>query len=59
MAHGNGRPVQDATTTVCIPNAGNYHIWVRAKDWVPGHHPGQFSIKINDTALDKEFGAND
>ncbi|KAF5024545.1 hypothetical protein F66182_3308 [Fusarium sp. NRRL 66182] len=59
MAHGNGRPVADATTVVDVPNSGCYHVWVRAKDWVPGYHPGRFTIKINDTTLDKEFGAND
>ncbi|WKT54463.1 hypothetical protein QSH57_005068 [Fusarium oxysporum f. sp. vasinfectum] len=59
MAHGNGRPVQDATTAACIPNAGKYHVWVCAKDWVPGHHPGRFSLNINGTTLDKEFGVND
>jgi hypothetical protein len=26
IAHGNGHAVQDATTTVCIPTAGNYYV---------------------------------
>jgi hypothetical protein len=59
MAHSNGRPVEDATRTICILANGNYHVWVRAKDWVPGYHPGRFSIKINNATLEKEFGAND
>ncbi|WP_445168233.1 FAD-dependent oxidoreductase [Mycolicibacterium sp. Dal123E01] len=33
-------------------------MWVRAKDWVPRHHPGRFSLTINDVTLDTEFGAN-
>ncbi|KAH7234258.1 hypothetical protein MRS44_017397 [Fusarium solani] len=59
MAHGQGRPVADATTEIQIATAGDYKIWVRAKDWVPKYHPGRFTIKINDTMLDTEFGAND
>ena len=59
LAHGLGRPVADAETRVSIPSAGEYHVWVRAKDWVPGHHPGRFSLAINGATLDTEFGAND
>ena len=59
LAHGLGRPVEDATTVVSIPKAGAYEVWVRAKDWVPGHHPGRFTLSINGKTLDTEFGAND
>lgn len=59
LAHGLGRPVADATTRVAIPEAGEYHVWVRAKDWVPGHHPGRFTLSIDGVTLDTEFGAND
>lgn len=58
LAHGLGRPVADATTVVSIANAGDYHVWVRAKDWVPSHHPGRFGLSINGTMLETEFGAN-
>lgn len=58
LAHGLGRPVADASTVVSIANAGDYHVWVRAKDWVPSHHPGRFSLSINGTVLETEFGAN-
>ncbi|MGE8154060.1 FAD-dependent oxidoreductase [Pseudomonas vancouverensis] len=58
LAHGLGRPVADATTVVAIANAGDYHVWVRAKDWVPSHHPGRFTLSINGTLLETEFGAN-
>jgi len=49
LAHGNGKPVADATTifTVPLPDAGEYKVWVRAKDWVPNHHPGRFTVRIN------------
>lgn len=59
LAHGLGRPVGDATTTVSIPEAGDYEVWVRAKDWVPEHHPGRFTLSINDILVETEFGAND
>jgi hypothetical protein len=61
LAHGNGKPVADATTSIRIPlpDSGLYHVYARAKDWVPGYHPGRFQIIIDDTALDHEFGAND
>lgn len=61
LAHGSGVPVGDATTTVSVPlpDSGKYHVWVRAKDWVPGHHPGTFQVIVDDTTLDTIFGAND
>ena len=31
MAHGNGVPVEKATTTVHLCEAGEYHVWVRSK----------------------------
>ncbi len=58
LAHGLGRPVADATTVATIPNAGEYEVWVRAKDWAPSHHPGRFTLSINSTTLDMVFGAN-
>lgn len=58
LAHGLGRPVDDASTVVSIPEAGAYDVWVRAKDWVPSHHPGRFTLSINGTTLDTELGAN-
>jgi len=58
LAHGLGRPVDDAITAVTIPNAGDYEVWVRAKDWVPSHHPGRFKLSINGSTLETEFGAN-
>ena len=33
LAHGLGRPVEDATTTVEFPRNGEYRIWVRTRDW--------------------------
>jgi hypothetical protein len=59
LAHGLGRPVADATTTITVAVAGDYHIWVRAKDWVPGYHPGRFVLLVDGVPLAQQFGAND
>jgi len=58
MAHGLGRPVADASTSVKIPKSGAYRVWVRTKDWCPGdwEAPGRFQLLINGTALKAEFG---
>lgn len=58
LAHGLGRPVADATTIVTVEKTNDYEVWVRAKDWVPTHHPGRFTLSINGTMLKTEFGAN-
>lgn len=60
LAHGMGKPVEDAVTTVAVKEVGSYHVWVRTKDWVapwnaPGT-PGRFQVKINGEALETEFG---
>ncbi|MBS3695661.1 FAD-dependent oxidoreductase [Rhodococcus qingshengii] len=58
LAHGLGVPVEDATTTIDVEAAGTYRIWVHAKDWVPSHHPGRFTISIDTHPLPVEFGAH-
>src|SRR3954451_2238573 len=58
LAHGMGRPVEDATTVVAIADAGEHDVWVRAKDWVPSHSPGRFTLAINGTEVGDELGAN-
>jgi hypothetical protein len=60
LAHGLGQPVADATTTVRIPAAGEYRVFVRTKDWVarwkaPGT-PGRFELLVNGKALPTTFG---
>jgi hypothetical protein len=60
LAHGLGRPVADAVTSVAIPAAGRYRVWVRTKDWVapwqaPGS-PGRFQLLVNGRALQTTFG---
>ncbi len=59
LAHGLGKPVENAKTTINLPEAGKWYIWVRTKNWVPGgwEAPGRFNLLINGSALDHEFGA--
>ncbi len=72
MAHGLGRPVEDAETTVTFPAAGNYRIWVRTRDWVGAWkepdipkrmraegYPGRFKLLLNGQALKPVFGTAD
>ena len=60
LAHGLGKPVADATTTITLPAAGTYRVFVRTKDWVarwnaPGA-PGRFQVLVNGTPLAETFG---
>lgn len=65
LAHGLGKPVEDASTKVTFPKAGTYQAWVRTKDWVARWDakgaPGQFEVKVNGTPLKpiQEGKAND
>lgn len=59
LAHGLGEPVADASTSFEVDSAGTYTVWARAKDWVPGWHPGRFQVLVNGNALSQELGAND
>ena len=60
LAHGLGKPVQDAATEVTFPETGNYHVFVRTKDWVarwdaPGQ-PGRFQLLVDGEPLEETFG---
>ncbi|UCD28236.1 MAG: FAD-dependent oxidoreductase, partial [Planctomycetota bacterium] len=69
LAHGLGNPVADATTTVTLPETGDYQVWVRTRDWVapwksahtpPSKRaegaPGKFQVLINGQPLGITFG---
>ncbi|MFT5130167.1 MAG: hypothetical protein ACI8W8_003796 [Rhodothermales bacterium] len=60
LAHGLGRPVDDASTELQIPQAGTYQVWVRTKDWVARWQaqgaPGRFQLLIDGKPLDATFG---
>ncbi len=56
MATGIGEPVEDATTLIDVPKAGDYHVWVRSRNWVKDHFPGRFQVLLNSKPLTGEFG---
>ena len=58
LAHGMGKPVANAGTTVNIPEPGNWNVWVRTRDWCPGdwQAPGRFKVLVDGKPLKPEFG---
>src|SRR5271154_2134026 len=60
LAHGLGQPVKDATTKVTFPATGQYHVYVRTKDWVARWKalgtPGKFQLLLDGKALGETFG---
>lgn len=58
MAHGMGIPVADAVTEASFKEKGEYHVWVRTKNWVPGkwESPGRFKLQIDDVVMEPTFG---
>ncbi len=58
LSVGLGTPVRDAVTTVRLAKPGRYRLWVRAKDWVPEHHPGCFQVLLDGKPAAEAFGAS-
>ncbi len=60
LAHGLGRPVKDATTTIEVPSTGTYRVFVRTIDWVARWdakgQPGRFEVSFNGQRLKETFG---
>lgn len=59
MAHGIGRLVEDASTTVTFPETGTYKVFVRTRNWTAqwsDKAAGQFQVLVNDKPLAKIFG---
>ena len=60
LAHGLGKPVDDAVTSVTFPEPGEYHVFVRTKDWVARWEaegtPGRFQLLVDGKELDVTFG---
>jgi FAD dependent oxidoreductase len=60
LAHGMGRPVEDAVTRVELPSAGDYYVHVRTWDWCSpwqtSDSPGRFQILINGRPVPRVFG---
>ena len=60
LAHGLGKSVGDASTTISVPEAGTWRVFVRTKDWVArwkaDGQPGRFQLLINGEPLQATFG---
>ena len=63
MAHGLGKPVEDASTTLSFPAKGTYSVFVRTHNWAgywtDKDAPGKFQVLVNGKALPSEFGTQD
>lgn len=62
MAHGMGVPVRDAETACVAPEAGQWTVWVRTRDWTApwgrGGPGGTFQVCLNGTPLPETLGTN-
>ena len=59
LAHGMGVPVANAVTEIQVDRAGDYHVWVRTKDWAPfPRGPGKFNLIIAGKKLERVFGSD-
>ncbi len=60
IAAGIGTPVENASTTIEIPESGTYRLWVRNKNWLAeGHAPGRFTASINGENSETTFGTRE
>lgn len=61
MAHGMGRPVDDAVTRIEVPEKGKYTVWVRTFNWTSpwsdAEGPGKFQIRIDRKTLHETLGS--
>lgn len=58
LAHGMGKPVENATTSVTVPESGKWNVFVRTRNWCEGNWdaPGQFKLHINGKTLRETLG---
>lgn len=60
LAHGLGQPVADAHTRIIVPQQGDYHLYVRTRNWIScwseKSSPGIFRILLDGHPLDGTFG---
>ena len=67
LAHGLGKPVDDAKTAFVVRESATYDVWVRTKNWlawvktqqgleVPADVPGTFEISVNGKTLPAVLG---
>ena len=62
IAHGLGKPVEDASTTISIPRSGQYSVYVRTYNWTSpwyeGEGPGRFQISLAGKRMPVVLGTN-
>lgn len=60
LAHGLGKPVSDAKTSVQISEGGTYRVLARTRNWVAhwsrAEAPGRFQVSVNGTRLQHVLG---
>ncbi len=60
LAHGMGVPVADAATSVTVPEAGQYRVLARTRNWVAPwsqtEAPGRFQVAVNGKPLETVLG---
>jgi len=57
LACGIGSPIGNASTTVQLPQAGTYRVWVRTKNWLQAFSPGTFTVSIDGRKSKQVLGA--
>lgn len=68
LAHGLGKPVDDAHAKFTVRESGTYDVWVRTKNWlawvkaqqgkeIPDEVPGTFKVRVNGKDLPTVLGA--
>ncbi|MEP4808553.1 MAG: FAD-dependent oxidoreductase [Luteolibacter sp.] len=62
-AHGLGKPVEDASTEVTVPEDGEYKVWVRTIDWSKRlgrpASAGLFTLSIDGEKLGETLGGGE
>ncbi|MBQ8047525.1 MAG: FAD-dependent oxidoreductase [Prevotella sp.] len=62
LAHGLGRPVADASTSIRFPAKGKYHVFVRTYNWTSpwyqGKGPGKFEVIVDGKRLFSPLGCD-
>jgi hypothetical protein len=56
LAYGLDAPAKDAVTTVHVPAAGKYRLWVRTRNWLPEYSPGRFQVMLAGKPAAHVFG---
>ncbi len=60
LAHGLGKPVDNASTEVKSVVPGRYYVWVRTKNWAPGDWdaPGRYRLNVNGSMMKEVLGTD-